>query len=212
MADVTGGAAQREEAERQRLSDTAADVSRAALSDTLLVAAQAAIRAVQRDSGKGAIGEPAADLRRLRTDPTLMLALRRDMATARQSAALLCADALWTGYRTGLDGRARAMSTSRLQIVASADEADREELVDYPVLGFTTAEIAESLTGALREGVDRALAAPLTGTIDPAAIPAALSAVAEAHAQRVAGAVGECYQAGIQAAVRALGAALVGER
>lgn len=205
MGDALGGAPQEEAAEADRLAETATAVSSAAISTSTMVAARLVIRAVQGDAGGGALGEPSADLRRVRTATDLMQALNRDLALAQAQARLLLSDALWMGYRTGLDGRSQG-----LPVTSEATDEDREALVSYPILGHTSAEVAANLAARLRYEADGALAQPLTGTIDPAAIPAALAAVGAAHGQRTGDAVREAYHAGVQAAVRAIGAALVG--
>jgi hypothetical protein len=205
VGDPLGSAPQSEAAEADRIAATAVAVASGAISTTTMVVARLAVRSVQDNAGKGALGEPAADLRRLRSSADLMQALSRDLALAQAQAGLLLQDALWMGYRAGLDGR-----SAGLPVVAEATEEDRAELVSYPVLGHTTAEVAASLVDRLRYEVDGALAQPLTGTIDPAAIPPALAVVGAAHGQRVGDAVRESFHAGVQAAVRAIGAALVG--
>lgn len=203
MGDALGGAGRIEAAEEARLAATARQVSLAVLSRTLIAAAQAVVAAVSSDSGAG-IAEAASDLRRLRTDARLMPAITREVRVARQEVAMLVADALWLGF-------VRAAAT-RLPpgVTGSPDDADRAALADYPILGLTSAEVAQSMAGRLLEDINRALALPLTGTIDPATIPPALGAVSQAHAARVASAVGEAYRAGVQAALRLFGKVLSG--
>lgn len=205
MGDALNGAAGREASEERRLAETARMAARGALSGTTVAAAQAALAAVQGADGGSAIAEPARDLRRLRSSGPLIQALGADLRLAHAAAEIFLADALWMGYRTGAAGR-----SAGLPVRVDLTDQDRAELADYPVHGFTTAEIAGELIRQLGRDVDRALAMPLTGTIDPAAIPGALQAVAEAHAGRLAGAVGEAHAVGVGAAVRALGRALAG--
>lgn len=210
MVDALGGHGPAEEAERVRLSDMAMAVTSSCLSETTVAAASAIIRAVQPDQKRGALGEPAADLRQIRTDPRLMVTLRRDLDVAEGQARLLIADALWMGFRTSATNRAKAMNGSGLKINVDLTIEDRADLVGYPILGLTASEWAQSLRRQLEEAVNRALAIPLTAGIDPATIPPALAEVAHAHASRVAGAVEESHAAGGQAALRAIAAALVG--
>ena len=210
MVDALGGFGPSEEAERGRLADTASIVSATCLSQTTVAAASAIIRIVQPDQKRGALGEPAADLRQIRTDPRLMVTLRRDLDVAEGQVRFLIADALWIGFRTGATNRAKTMGVDGLKINVDLTEEDRADLVGYPILGLTSSEWAQSLRRQLEEAVNRALAIPLTAGIDPATIPPALAEVAHSHATRVAGAVEEAHAAGCQAALRAIGAALVG--
>ncbi len=210
MVDVIDGQGAIEQAQSDRLRATAVQVGSAALSSVTLATAQAVIRSVQANEGGGIIGEPAADLRRLRTDPALMQAFDRDLRTAGGQALLLISDALWIGYRTGLEGRSAAMETPQLVFRVRLNEADRRELEGYPILGHTALEAAAHLVDRLRYEANAALAQPLTGTIDPTAIPVAMSQVSLAHGARLGGAVAEAHAAGVQAAVRAIGAALTG--
>lgn len=203
MGDALHGAGKAESAEEDRLKETARQVSLSALSRTLVVAAQAVVAAVSGDSG-GGLGEPGKDLRRLRTDGRLMPVLDRDVRVAMEQVRLLVSDALWVGFL-------RAAKTRRPPgVVGEPDDSDRAALEGYPILGMTASEVAASLSARLLEDVNRALALPLTGKIDPATIPAALGGVANTHADRVSGAVGEGYRAGVQAAVRAFGKVLAG--
>lgn len=210
MVDALAGFGAEEEAERVRLGEVAAKVSASCLSLTTVAAASAVIRAVQPDRGRGVLGEPAADLRQVRTDPKLVASLRRDLDVAEGQARMLIGDALWVGYRSGCEHRAKAMNGDGLTITVDLTAEDRADLSDYPVLGLTTGEWAASLRRQLEEGVNRALSIPLTAGIDPATIPPALAEVANAHAQRVAGGVEEAHAAGCQAAFRAIGLALTG--
>lgn len=210
MVDALDGRGAAQEEERAKLTETARQVSASVLSATTVAAAQAALRAVAKNDGRGAIGEPAADLRRLRRDPALAVALRRDLDVAQGQARMLIGDALWMGYRRGAADRAAQLTGPGLQVVVDLTAEDRADLVDYPVLGLTTGETAIGIRADLEQSVNRALAMPLTGSIDPEALPAALAETRNDHAQRVATAVGEAYQAGLQAALRAVTAALVG--
>ena len=196
-----------EQSQAARLTAAARQASSGAVSGTLAVAAARAIASVQGDGGGGAIGEPVADLRRLRTDTAVMRALADDRRVAVSQALLLIADARWMGYRIGLESRSRG-----LPVTTSATAEDRAALAGYPIQGFTSAEIAADLGNALDRGVTQALSAPLTGTFSVATVPAALQAVSLAHAERVALAVDEAHAAGIGAAVREIGRALTAGR
>lgn len=210
MVDALGGFGPAEEAERKRLAETAAMVSASCLSQTTVAAASAIIRVVQPNGKRGIIGEPVADLRQVRTDSRLMVALRRDLDVAEGQARILIGDALWVGFRTAANNRAKSMNGDGLLITVDLTPEDRADLTGYPIIGLTAAEWAQSLRRQLEEAVNRALALPLTSGIDPATIPPALAEVANAHSLRVAGGVDEAHAAGCQAALRAVGAALIG--
>jgi len=205
MADVLNGAAGREAEERERLVATARLAARGAISAETIAAAQEALAAVQAPDGKPAKTEPARDLAALRGDPVLRNRLDQDVTLAGALALRLIADALWLGYRIGALGR-----SAGLPLEVELDDSDRRDLVGYPVNGYTAAEIAGDLAYLLRREADRALALPLTGPIDPKAIPPVLGQVSLAHVERVARAVDEAHAAGVGAAVRAIGAALTG--
>ncbi len=210
MADALKGQGQVEKDEADALKTTAATIGAAALTRTTLVAAQEAIRAVQADGGAGTVGEPVADLRRLRANPRLSAAIQADLRVAQSTALVLIQDALFVGYRTAAIGRTKAATTDRLTFDVSNLEADRGELRGWPILGHTPAEVAANLTTSLDYALAGALALPLTGSIDPATIPAAIGAVSSQHGDRLGAAVSEAYFAGVQSATRAIGAALVG--
>lgn len=210
MADILKGQGAVEQAEADKLTATATAIGAGALSRTTLAAASEAIRAVQADLGRGVTSEIVADLRALRTNPALQAALAADLRVALASARLLIEDALWLGFRTAAISRSKLTETGRLKLTVDLTEADRAELRDYPILGHTPAEVAASLIDRLSFEVGGALALPLTGRIDPATIPAAIGGVSVAHGERLGAAVSEGYFAGIQAASKALGAALVG--
>lgn len=210
MVDALGGFGPAEEAERKRLAATAAIVSASCLSLTTVAAASAVIRAIQPDQRRGVIGEPVADLKQIRTDQRLLVALRRDMDVSEGQARILIGDALWVGFRTAAKNRAETINGDGLTITVDLTEEDRADLDGYPILGLTASEWAQSLRRQLEEAINRALAIPLTAGIDPATIPPALAEVANAHSLRVAGGVEEAHAAGCQAALRAVGAALIG--
>lgn len=202
------GAAQDEE--RTRLAEIAQQVAASCLSGTTVAASTAVIKAIQPNRSRGAIAEPAADLRQIRTDPRLLVALRRDMDIAQGQALILIGDALWMGFRSAANSIAASIPASGGAITVDLTPEDRADAADYPILGLTTGEWAQSLRRQLQEGVDRALGGPLTAGIDPTLIPGALGQVATAHADRVSGAVEQAHAAGAQCALRAVADALTG--
>ncbi len=195
-----------EETEAAGLAERAAEIGAAAIQATTLVSAQLAVEAVQANAGRGNLGEPAADLRALRTDARLLLQLAGDLARAQASAEAILLDALRRGYETDLRGRAQATEddATALTIAVTIDEQELRDLVDYPILGHTAPETAKHLAARLRFDLDGALAAPLTGKIDPAAIPASLGEVSRRHGERLGAACREAYFAGAQAGTEAL--------
>lgn len=188
--------------------EVARDSSRHVLSDTTVAVAQALVRTLGGDQSPR---EVAQRLIRLRHDTQVANTMARDVGRAQEQASILIGDALWMGYRRGATGRAKAMSGDVLSIDVNLTPEDRRVLVaDYPILGHTAAEAASHLAGKLRYDLDAALTLPITGSSDPATLPADLQALGDEHANRVAGAVDAAYFAGIQAAMKAIGAALTG--
>ncbi len=197
--DALDGAGAREQAQSAKLAATAQQVAAGCLSAATVAASAALIAIVAKRDG-----DPAAELRQIRSNSGIATALEHDVRSARGQAFLLLSDALWLGFQTGA-GRADG-----LPLTVALDDSDRAALFDYPILGHTCSEVADDLATKLRWEVDTALGQPLTTVTDPQTIPAALATVAAAHAQRLAGAVDEAYHAGVQAAVRGIGAALTG--
>jgi hypothetical protein len=117
--------------------------------------------------------------------------------SARRRSKRLCS----LGTRSGWDSVRDRFNPTR---------EDRTALNFYPIHGLTSAEHARGVALRLDEAVAQALAQPLTGSVDPEAIPASLAAVAQAHADRIGVLVEEAFHVGIQAAVRAVGDALIG--
>ncbi len=206
MPDDLDALKRREEAEAEQLSETAQRAGAGAISKTTVAAAVAVIRAVQPDRHRGAIGEPAADLRDVRNDPALIRAMANDMRVAQQQAFILLRDALIVGYRTEANGT----KLDGASVIVTIDDEDRAALTGYPVLGFTVFEHASDLAWRLRMDLLGVLGQPLTGQIDPTKIPSAMGEAAAAHGKRLGGGVSEAYFAGVQAAGIALGQALVG--
>lgn len=204
MADVLNGASAREENERNKLQETAISAASGALSATTIRAAGIALdRITKRDAGN-IMTEPARDLLALRSDKKLQDALAEDVRISEGLAATLLIDSLWLGF---LIGTKRA---DKLPIIVDLNEQDRKDMRQYPVLGYTPEEIAFDLAYQLRRDAERALTLPLTSSGHERQVPTDLGIVSAAHAQRVGAAVGEAHAAGVSAAVRAIGAALIG--
>jgi hypothetical protein len=205
MADVLNGAAKTEAAESLRLTTMAKLVARSAISDATLEAAKVAVAMVMEADGGSALGEPARDLWRLRTDPAFRQALSKDLIRSRKTVLFLILDALWMGYRT-----AAASRSVGLPLRVDLTEQDRKELAGYPIVGFTADEIADDLVYTLRRNIDRALALPLSGQVKPDAVPTALAQAGETFANAVSASVGEAHATGVAAAVAAIGRVLTG--
>ncbi len=202
MSDALNGAGAKEGAESDRLAAIAQGIGNSCIQSSTVTVAQYLIKAVAKDSGAGALAEPANDLRMIRSSSPVNSAINRDMANAQDAALHLISGAIQAGYKLGAKTRGVDLG---LPVKAEISPADLAALASYPVLGHTAAEIAADLVHSLRYDVDGALAAPLTGQIDADGIPAALGDVAQAHGRRLGNAVGEAFHAGVQAAVRAIG-------
>lgn len=205
-AEALSALKRKQAAESERLSAHAEALASRAISNTTIAASTAIIRQVMPDKGRGAIAEPTADLRDIRTDHKLQSAVANDIRIARSSAELLLSGALLLGYRSQVEGTYLPGGTLTLTMT----DQDRADLLGYPILGETSAEHAAAIADQLKRDINRALGMPLTGQTDPTKIPAALGAVADQHAKRVSGGVVEAYYAGTQAGVIAAASALVG--
>ncbi len=200
----------RERERADQLAQGAAMSARGMISATLVEAGRLAVEAVRADQGRGEIAEAAYDLRELRTDPTLLRARARDLMAAERHAALAILDAIAAGFSMDARERAALTETDQLAIAVTITAADLAHLKDYPIQGRTPLELAKRLRQMLGDAIDETLARPLTGAIAPAAIPPALGEAGRLHGERVGNAVAEAFFAGVQAATRALGRALVG--
>ncbi len=210
MGDALQGAGAKEAAEERRLEDHALAASRSVISATTATIATLIIAKLKANDGRGTIGEPAADLRALRSNGQLITALQKDMRLGQSQANLFLSDALFVGYSHGLENRTKPLESDQLKFTISITDQDRKDLADYPILGFTAQETAGLLMRRLEEDINRILAAPLTAELEPATVPQNLAVAAESHAQRVASSVGEAYAAGVQAAVREIKRVLIG--
>lgn len=196
----------REEADRQAHMDAARAVGLASVSEATIAASQAIIGAIAGADGGSALGEPSRDLRRIRLDPKVQQAIRSDQGRTLADGFRLIVDAVVAGYAVA--GQTRAVP---LGLQATVTDEDRADLAGLPIQGFTAQEWAADLARALGDDVNRALALPLSTTIDPRSIPTALGQVADGAAGRLAFAVEQAHLAGVAAAIRAVGQALTGK-
>ena len=192
-----------------KLADTARAASAHALSDSAVAIATEVVKSLSQKNTPELV---ASSLQGLRHNTAIFSAISKDVELAKSQARLFISDALWLGYSTSAKEHARAMSNDSVVVSASLTQEDRQALVvGYPILGHSIPEIVDQLAYKLRFDIDAALAMPLTGNADPAQIPVAIKAISQEHAGRVAGAVDAAYFAGVQAAVREIGRALVGD-
>lgn len=212
MANAYEQLTKREEAAAEELARAAAAHGRSAISATLGRAATLALRNVGADLGRGAIAEPAADLRAMRTDPDLQAAKRADGARAEADIHEAIVESIAAGYTYDAHERAAIIEAKAtgLSLVVSLSDDELAALESFPVVGFTAAEIAARLRAQLEQAIDQTLALPLSGLLNAAALPAALGDLGRLHGERCAGAVREAYFAGSRAAQRAILAALGG--
>jgi hypothetical protein len=204
VSDPLKGAPEREEAERKKLQEVASVAAAGALGATTIRAAEIALdRITQRDGGNP-VTEPARDVLAIRSDSELNKTLAEDLRVAEALAVRLIVDALWLGFVAGTK-RAKG-----LPIVVDLDDSDRAQMRTYPVVGYTPDEIAADLAYQLRRDAERALTLPLTSAGHEREVPATLGDVSYRHAQRVGLAVAEAHASGVSAAVRAIGAVLIG--
>ncbi len=210
MSDSYAALAAKEKAESEALGATAAEAGSHCISKTLATASAVAIKAVQRNGGRGAIGEPAADLRQIRADPSVIEAKEGDVARAQAAALRFILSAIENGYQYDAKERGAILESEStgLRITSTLTDDDRKQLKSFPIVGMTAGEWSARLGRSLADAIDETLAKPLTGSIDPAQIPAALGAVGDAHGARLGSIVTEAYHAGVSAASKALGMAM----
>lgn len=210
MKDLTGEferLKKDQQAEADKLSAQAGKSAVRALSPTTVAAAVSIVRRVSEDTGRGTLGEPAQDLKDVRSDTAFNAALMKDIRRANEEARLFILGALELGYRSQVDGT--PLNGARLTF--TPDAGSRAAMAGYPILGETAAEHAAAIADALRRDVLRVVGMPITGGADPAMIAENLGLVAEQHANRVESGVAEGYFAGVQAGVIDASKALVGQ-
>lgn len=186
---------ERQQAEADKLAAQAGKAALKALSPATVTAAAVAVDRVTEDRGRGGLGEPAADLADVRSDPAFAGSLLRDLRTTENEARLYISGALSLGYRSQVEGT----KLNGAKLVYTEDAATRAAMAAYPILGETAAEHAKAIAEALRRDVLRAVGLPLTGQADAALVAESLGQVVDQHAKRVEAGVSEGYFAGVQA-------------
>ena len=202
---------QRERAEANAAARAAQAVAIKAINGSTILAASAVL-AILGHEPEIPPARRAKALHDLRHDYRLTTRLGIDVAGAARAAQQALQRALEDGYRFDLRERAAVIEAESvgLSIRIAITPADLQGLVGYPIQGHTVDEIAEHLASRLRYELDGALGAALGA--DPKSIVAVLGQAALAHANRLLDAVRAAWWAGVQAATKTLGAALVGTR
>ena len=190
------------------LVDHATKESQGAISHATLVAASVALDRVSSDLGRGSIGEPASDLRSLRSDQTLLRALNEDIQLEHDRLTEEVVGWIADGWELEANGQAEILSTEHMKIVPKLDNAEQDNLKDFPVQGYSPIEIVENLVYSLRRDFMGALGRGINQATSGGGIIAPLAQVSADHAGRVGRAAGECFLAGAQAARLSIGAAL----
>jgi hypothetical protein len=204
---------QAEKVQAQKLASAAAMLGASAIHSLTITAASMVLKTLAR-SADDTPAKLAAQLRALRSDFDLVTTASLDVARAGRQALDLIISAIQEGYRTDLPGRARVVEaeSTGLRITITITRSDIDGLKGYPIIGHTAAEISAHLATRLRYEVDGALGNALGGPADPATITGILGNVALAHGTRLGDAVRAGFYAGTQAAQKALGMALTGQK
>jgi hypothetical protein len=176
-----------------------------AVGATAAAVATVVVRRLVHQGDTGSLAEPGMDLRLLRTDATVMVALGNDLAAAQRRVHKALVDAMLDGYVLGAQRAAPGLPVS-----IEVGEAERAEVEGYPIHGYTASEVATHLREALERDIMEAITAPLTGAYDPSRIPGEVEAADARHALRVGSAVAEAWHLGAQIGARAVAALLSG--
>ena len=212
MTKIYQDLAKREKRVADELAAEARVACISALSSSLTATATALVKILLKDDGRGRISEPAQDLQALRVSPVLVQAKSSDLYQAERVVKKLLLDALKYGYEYDATERAKLIvaESDGLKIEVALTEQELKDIESFPISGMTADEWAKRSVMLLSNAIDQALAKPLTGGIDPAVIPGALSDAANTHANGVASLVKEAFFAGGKAAMLALREALSG--
>lgn len=208
MADGLDGHGAKEAQEGDRLRQQAVDGSAGVLAASTVAVAAALLRGQQVGD---TLEQVEANYRQLRQAASVANSVARDIAKEWERLYQVVSAALWAGFVQGANARASLIQGDGVQVHVHLSDVDRQALVQsYPILGHSVPEAVGHLCSRLRYEVDGCLAMPLSGTFAPQDLPVQMQAVVQAHAVRVGGAVDAAYFAGIQAATKAVAAALTG--
>ncbi len=212
MSDLYQALARREKVLADKLAESAVNVGMSCISRSLVAVSTLLVKQLTKDSGLGAVSEPAADLRALRTDHRLVVAKQDDMRHAQIAFEKEMTDALRDGYEYDATERAKLVvkESTGLNISVELSEQELKDIESFPVNGLTCREWAAKAVYNLGSAIDQALAKPITGAIDIRVLPGALNSVAVAHANSLGSLVKEAYFAGGKAAMLALRGAFSG--
>ncbi len=210
MTDAYQNLARREKALADELAQDAYDKGLSVLSNSLSVAATAAVKSALKDDGKGSVSEPASDLRALRTDPLLQMAKTKDLGNAYRICHKSLVSALKDGYEYDAKERSKIIVSESTGLKISVDLTEQElnDLESFPIVGLTAKEWSDRARYNLSCAIDQALSAPLTGAFDVSVIPGKLSEASKGFATSVASLVKESFFSGGKAAMLALRDAL----
>ncbi len=213
MSKIYQDLAKREKLIADHMAEAARLQCSSALSASLAKVAESLVRILLKDDGRGRISEPAQDLLALRTNAALQQAKAMDLYHAEQLVKKLLLEALRYGYEYDATERAKLIvaESDGLQITVDLSEQELADIHSFPISGMTAEEWAKRSVMLLSNALDQALARPLTGAIDPAVIPGAISDASKTHANGVASLTAEAFFAGGRAAMLSLREALAGK-
>ncbi len=204
--------AKREKKIADSIAEDAKEVGMSCLSSSLAAVSQVVVKALLKDDGRGRISEPASDLKDLRTNRTILLAKDADLSKTQRIFTKLLIEAIRYGYEYDANERSKVIvsESTGLQISVELSEQEIADLASFPISGLTAAEWSERARYLLNNAIDQALAKPLTGAVDVAAIPGLFTAAAQTHANSLSSLTKEAFFAGGKAAMLALREALSG--
>lgn len=197
----------------EAMADRAAIDNAMSLSRSTIAVSSALIATLQKDEGRGAVLEPAADVAEIATDPALASVLNADVVMAGLKIRTAIPEWIAQGWQAEADGQA-AISKERspgMIINASLSVDERRALGFYPVNGHQPNAIAKHLSGRLEYDVQGALGTLLVDAATARDVPAALSEIERQHAERARTIARESFFAGCQAARIAIGNAISGK-
>ncbi len=210
MSDAYQELAKRENSIAESLGETAHAVGMGALSNSLLAVSKSLVKRLLKDNGLGVVSEPASDLRALRLDYSLMQAKEQDLKKAEIVFNNQLIKAMKDGYEYDAKERSKIVMSESTGLVIHVDLTEQElsDLNSFPIHGLTAKEWSAKARYTLSMAIDQALAQPLTGAVDIAALPGLLSNCVMTHANSLQSLVKEAFFAGTKAAMLAIRDAL----
>ncbi len=210
MSQAYQDLARREKRLADKLAESAVNAGLSCVSRSLVTVSTLLVKELMKDSGLGAVSEPAADLRGLRTNYKLVIAKQDDLRQAHMVYQKELTDALREGYEYDATERAKLIvaESTGLNIHVDLTEQELKDIESFPVNGLTCKEWSDKAIYNLGSAIDQALAKPITGAIDIRALPGALNQTAINHANSLGSLVRESFFSGGKASMLALRAAL----